>query len=102
MPSPAPISPRAPEEAWGRSSCSGRSARPGAARRRFSARDRSAAVSASVPSKSKRTALAGTAERVVDVAVVAKAVLIAERVIGHALQFERIEPRLAAPARELR
>src|SRR4249920_1201035 len=102
MPRPAPINPRAPAEACGRNFSSGRSARPRALRRRFSARARSAAVSARVPSKSKRTALLCTAERVVDVAVFAKAVLIRDWVVRHALQFERLESRVAAPARELR
>src|SRR5262245_60323013 len=102
MPRPAPIRPRAPAEACGRSSSSGISANPFAARKRLSARDRSAAVSASVPSKSNRTALAGTAEGIVDVAILAQAVLLRERVVGHALEFHRLEPGVAAPARELR
>src|SRR5262245_59721682 len=105
MPKPATISPRAPAEAYWRSSWSGISAMPRAARRRLSARTRSAAVSASVPSKSNRTALlgiVGAAQRVIDVAVRAEAVFLRDRVVGHALELERPQPRVAAPARELR
>src|SRR5262245_46205778 len=105
MPKPATISPRAPAEAYWRSFSSGISGLPRAVRRRFSARTRSAAVSASVPSKSKRTALlriVRAAKSVVDVAVLAQAVLLRERVVGHALELERLEAGVAAPVRELR
>src|SRR6185436_1062749 len=105
MPSPASSRPRAPEEAYGRRFSSGMSARPRATRRQLSARDRSAAVSASVPSKSKSTALVvipDAAERIVDAAVFAQAVLVRHRVVGHALEFDRLQPRIAAPARQFR
>src|SRR6185503_7799216 len=104
MPRPASSRPRAPEEAWGRNFSSGRSARLRAARRRLSARDRSAAVSASVPSKSKRTAssILGATQRVGHVTILAKAVLIRYGVVGHALEFDGLQPCVAAPARQLR
>src|SRR5262245_50472666 len=99
MPKPATISPRAPAEAYWRSPATGISGMPRAARRRLSARTRSAAVSARVPSKSKRTALLrifGAAEGVVDVAVLAQAVLLGERVVGHAPELDRAQARVAA------
>src|SRR5262245_13410042 len=111
MPMPAPSRPRAPAEACGRSCSIGTGARPRSARTQLSARDRSAAVSARVPSKSKSTAVAPwnaasaifrAAEQVVHVAIIAETVFPRERVVGHALQLQRPQARVAAPARELR
>src|SRR5262245_57904641 len=105
MLNPATISPRAPAEAKGRSFSSGTSGRPRTVRMRLTAATRSAAVSASVPSKSKRMALLGifcAADRVVDVAILAQPVLLRDRVVGHALELEHAQAGVPAPARELR
>src|SRR5690349_6436710 len=102
MPKPACSRPRAPAEAMGRTFSIGSSASPRFFRIRLTARPRSAAVSASVPSKSKRTALAGifaAAEQVIHIAVVAQAVHLGDRVVGHALELDRLEAGVAAPAR---
>src|SRR6185295_18781780 len=112
IPKPACSKPRAPEDAIGRTFSMGNSASPRFCRIRLTARPRSAAVSASVPSKSNNTArvppgtalarILGTAERVVDGAVLAQPVFAAERVVRHALQFDRFQAGFAAPARKLR
>src|SRR4051812_17708965 len=57
MPKPTPSSPRAPCEVTGRVASSGTAARPRAERIALSAYERSGAVSANVPSRSKRIAL---------------------------------------------
>src|SRR5262245_59461015 len=94
--------PRAPIDANGLTASTESGAMPFSARRWLSAAPRSAAVSASVPSKSNSAACLVTraAHQVVDVAVAPQAVLLADRVVGHADQLFGAQTGVAAPARE--
>src|SRR5690348_5143400 len=104
MPKPMRSRPRAPIEAYGRTSAGASGARPRFSRMLFSAAARSGAVSASVPSKSKRTArkLEHAAHQVVHIGIRPEAVLPRERVVGHAQHLFRTQPGLAREARQLR
>src|SRR5882724_12810013 len=98
--------PRAPLEACARSVSMDRGARLRSARIRFSARPRSGAVSAKVPSRSNSTARtpfsltaaspAHAVHQVVDAGVAAERVDLGERVVGHADDLAHLEPRGAA------
>src|SRR5712671_3636335 len=86
-------------------------ARPCRPRRWLTAAPRSGAVSASVPSKSNRTArraaprslslLTNASQQVVDVAVRPERITLRDRVVGHADQLVGPQPGGAPPAREL-
>src|SRR6267142_2959120 len=111
-PKPVLMSPRAPLEACARRVSIGRGSRCRSARMRFSARPRSGAVSAKVPSRSNRTTRtpfsftaaspAHAVDQVVDRGIGAERVDAAERVVAHADDFAYLEPCPAAMARELR
>src|SRR6476661_2126772 len=95
--------PRAPIDAYGRTTSGASDARPRLMRMAFTADARSGAVSANVPSKSKSTARLVThaAQEVVDVAVAPEAVFTRERVVSHAHELHWKEGRGAREAREL-
>src|ERR1700676_3634969 len=109
--------PRLPSDACGRSVESGSGGSLRSARTRLSAAARSAAVSASVPSRSNSTARTGKARgrfgarslevaakgrKVVDRGVGFEPVAAGERVIGHALEVIGVKAGLARKRRELR
>src|SRR5688572_32618852 len=96
--------PRAPIEAKACTSSACSAVKPRAMRSRFSAATRSGALSASVPSKSKRTARLGVthaAQEIDDVAVAAQAIALRERVVGHADELVGAQLRGARRARQL-
>src|SRR5258707_10894799 len=100
--------PRAPIDAYGLTASTPRGAMPFCERRWLSAAPRSAAESASVPSKSNRTArrtaaacplpFTNASKEVVDVAVRAEPVLPRERVVVHAEHLVGAQAARAAPA----
>src|SRR5690606_33909775 len=96
--------PRAPDEVCERSSESGSSGRSCSARSRLVARARSGAVSASVPSRSRRTAsiiAANCVNEVIDVGVAAERIVFGERVVVHAGEFSDVQAGFAAGAGQL-
>src|SRR5688572_30511081 len=103
----AQIMPRAPLETWGRSRSGGTDARPRFSRIRFTVRARSGAVSASVPSRSKRTACSrmsatAGAHQVIHVHVTPQRIHLGERIVGHAGEVRDLEAGGAAVPGELR
>src|SRR5687767_2422966 len=104
MPKAACTRPRAPAEANGRRRSIGSGSWPCSVSMRFTAAARSGAVSASVPSKSNRTArldIAAAAQKIVDVAVAPEPIALADRVVGHADELLGPQPAGAGVAREL-
>src|SRR6184192_2845669 len=116
MPMPAPIRPRAPDDACARSAAVDSGARPRSALTRLSAPTRSPAVSASVPSRSNRIAAAGNrrgAERngavsvmqrglakrhqVIDGHVVLETITSRQRVVRHSNYLDHVESDATAP-----
>src|SRR5471030_1043703 len=97
------IMPRAPCETWGRTFSRVTGARPRFFSIKFPVCARSGAVSASVPSRSKRTAsITAGSEEIVHVHVTAQRIGLREGIVGHAGEVGDGEPRGAAGPRKLR
>src|SRR5471032_1383535 len=97
------IIPRAPFETWGRTVSRATGARPRFSSIKFTVCARSGAVSARVPSRSKRTAsITAGPEEIVHVHVAAQRIGLRERIVGHAGEVGDGEPRGAAGPRKLR
>src|SRR5678815_4302911 len=103
MSNAAQIMPRAPFETCGRTTSSATGASLRLPRMMFTVRAMSGAVSASVPSRSKRTAsTTARSQQVIHVHVPTQRIDLRERVVRHAGEVEDLEPGVAACARELR
>src|SRR5689334_735306 len=104
MSKPMRSSPRAPIDAYGRTSSGLSGCKPRAVRIRFTAAARSGAVSANVPSKSKSTArvlVTHAVHEIVDVAIAPETVFAREGVVRHADELGDAQACRARVTREL-